>query len=105
MYCRRMTIQEGRQRRQHEDLGQHFLTEHGIRCENQFQPLAWHFGQAIDLPAKIPMKTQLAGLLWDRVGSVMHFEVLKRTQLRKYKDRRKHKPCTGQCEPCTELSS
>lgn len=35
VYCRRMIIQEDRQ---HEDLGQHFLREHGIRYEIQFQP-------------------------------------------------------------------
>lgn len=60
--------------------------------------------QAIDLSAKIPMETQLAGL-WDCVVSVKHFEVLKRTQLKKYKDKRKHKPCREKCEPCTEPSS
>lgn len=48
--------------------------------------LAWHFGQAIDLSAKIATQTQLAGLLRGRVVSVMHFEVLKRRQLRKYKE-------------------
>lgn len=45
------------------------------------------------------MKTQLAQLLWDYVVSVMHFEVLKRTQLRKYKDNMKHKPCTEKDAP------
>lgn len=28
----------GQQHRQQEDLGQHYLTERGIRCEIQFQP-------------------------------------------------------------------
>lgn len=51
------------------------------------------------------METQLAGLLWDRVVSVKHFEVLERAQLRKYKDKRKHKTCIEKCEPCTACTA